>query len=165
MLEDLDAGGCGGPRQAEGELRRVHQRRGAGVPDAGEVGGGVHLGAYRGLVEEQRVLAVGALAHPLHLMRLDGEVDGAVALELGVDAELGEGGLDLVEVRQPELLQPVELLREAADAVLVAVGEAGLAEAAVAAGRRPADRLRLEQHDARRPGRSRLASSAVQSPV
>ena len=73
-------------------------------------------------------------------------------------------GLDLVEVREPESVERVELLGKRAEAVLAPVGEARLAEPAVAPRCCPADRLRLEQHDARLGG-SRLASTAVHRPV
>ena len=58
-----------------------------------------------------------------------------------------DGLLDLVEVAQPELVEGVVLVGPAAAAVGLAVGQAGLAEAAVAAGRVLGDAVGLdEQH-------------------
>ena len=49
----------------------------------------------------------------------------------------------------PSRSSGVDLLRPAAEAVVAAVGEARFAEPAVATGRRPADRPRLDEGDAR----------------
>ncbi len=64
-----------------------------------------------------------------------------------------------------EPLEHVVLVGPAAAPVLLAVGEAGLAEAAVAAGRRPPDRARLQQHHpgARGCGASRAPRSTARS--
>src|SRR6202044_3608829 len=53
---------------------------------------------------------------------------------------------DLAEVLLAELLKQRHLAGEPLKAVADAVGEAGRAEAAVAAGGRPARRLRLDEH-------------------
>ncbi len=94
-------------------------------------------------------------------MRFGRDVDRAVALEVAVEAQLVHGALDLVEVRPAELLKLVELFRKPGEPVLVAVGEAGFAEAAIAPGCGPADPLRLEQHD---PGRRVLALGEQRGP-
>lgn len=105
--------------------------------------GGVHERARR--VGVEGVLLGG---EPVELVRLHGDRELAGALELGIHPVPFDGPLDAVEVLQPQLLELVELLRPAVRAVLLAVREARLAEAAVASGRRPADRARLEDHDA-----------------
>ena len=85
-------------------------------------------------------------------------------LEVAVDAVGGDRLADLAQVLLAEPLEQRHLRGEPLEAVGDAVGEAGRAEAAVAAGRRPADGPRLEQHDV--PGRVALpASSAVHRPV
>ena len=80
----------------------------------------------------------------------DGEVELAGALELGVDAVADESLLDAVEVGRSHGLQRVELIGKPFESVGIAVGEARGAEAAVATGGRPADGVRLQQHDVSR---------------
>jgi len=104
----------------------------------------VDLGAHRLAVQERHVRAgpgrlAGLLCQRGDLVRPRGHLDLAGALELAVDAVAVHGGLELVQVLGAEALQGVELVGPAPLPVGEAVGEAGLAEPAVAPGRRPAD--------------------------
>ena len=67
--------------------------------------------------------------------------------EVGVDPVSGDGGFDAVEVLPAEPFERVELVREPVKAVGFAVGQAAGTEAAVAAGRGPADGRRFDQDD------------------
>ena len=147
MLKDLHGELGREPCQLGGNLARVQQGIAAPVSDAGQIGGLGIFGLHGCGVEKIGVLVGRLPAETLHLVLLDGEVDGAGAFEIAVEAELG---------------QPVDLLRPTTAAVVFTMGEAGLAEAAITTGCRPADRTRLEQHDAGRI--LLLASTALQKP-
>ena len=83
----------------------------------------------------------------LDLVGLVGEGQRAGLLEVAVDA-VGPGEVDQgPEVVDALLLEALELVREVADAVGQAVGQARLAEATVPADRAVADGLRLEDRD------------------
>ena len=84
------------------------------------------------------------------LVRLDGHGNRPGTFEVAVEPELPHRLLDLVEILHAQPVELLELVREAAGAVLLPVREGRLAEAAVATGCRPADRARLQQGDARR---------------
>jgi hypothetical protein len=81
------------------------------------------------------------------LVRLGGDVDLAGALEVAVEGVAGDGRLDAVEVAGAQLLQLVDLVGPAGQAVGQAVGERGGAEAAVAARGGPARLAALDQDD------------------
>ena len=121
------------------------------VPQTGQERGGVDVGLQLLAFEEDRGRAVGAgpglgLAEPGHLVGLGGDVQLARALEVAVDAELGDGRLDGVEVLGAEALQDGDLLGEPLGAVGQAVGEARRAEPAVATRCRPPAAVALQQH-------------------
>jgi hypothetical protein len=75
------------------------------------------------------------------------DVQFSCTFELGVDPVSGDGGFDVVEVLPAEPFERVELVREPVQAVGFAVGQAAGTEAAVAAGRGPADGRRFDQDD------------------
>src|ERR1700721_1904258 len=75
-----------------------------------------------------------------------GDAELAGHLEVAVDVVLRDRLADLAQVLLAELLKQRHLAGEPLEAVADAVREAGRAEAAVAAGRRPAAAARLEQH-------------------
>ena len=123
------------------------------LPDAREVRRRGDHGLHLLLVEEHDAVVavrdgVGVpLAEPLDLVLLDRGRELARALELEVHSVLRLGGLDRVEVLHAEPIERAHLVGPARHAVLVPVREARLAEAAVAARGRPADRLRLDEDD------------------
>ena len=82
-----------------------------------------------------------------HLPVFHRDVQFSGAFELGVDSVSGDGGFDAVEVLPAEPFERVELVREPVQAVGFAVGQAAGTEAAVAAGRGPADGRRFDQDD------------------
>ena len=96
---------------------------------------------------------LGGLVDPgpelLDLVRLVGEAERAGLLEVAVDAVLAGERDQRLEVLDPLLLQPRQLVGEVLDPVRQAVGEARLAEAAIAAAGPERHGLGL-QH--RRPG-------------
>ena len=146
VLEDLHAVLRTGAGQSEHQPRRVHDRAGVGEQCA-QVGRRVHLGANLGLVEQPALALLGCYPQPPQLMRFGGHRQHAGALPLRVHAVFLDVGLHPVQVGQAQLFEPAELVRPARPPVLVAVGDAGLDEAAVPSGRRPAHPFRLdEQH-------------------
>ena len=88
------------------------------------------------------------LVEPLELVRLGRDREGSDALPLGVDAPPGDVGAHRIEVRHAQVVELIDLVGPAAQAVFAAVGEARLAEPAVAARCRPSDRTRLDERDA-----------------
>jgi hypothetical protein len=90
---------------------------------------------------------LGDLVQPSDLPWLggDGEVPGA--REAAVDAVPVHRLLDRVEVGPPQPLQRGNLAGEPGGAVVQTVGQAGRAEAAVAAGGGRSGGMRLQQHD------------------
>src|SRR2546429_199553 len=70
----------------------------------------------------------------------------AAGSEAEGDADPADRGFDRVEVLRPQPLQRTELGREPLPSVVRAVGQAGLAEAAVAPARGPADPVALDEH-------------------
>ena len=142
VLVDLDAEVGGHTCQLDAELGGVHHGAAVAIPVSGEEGVRVHLGLHGFAVEEAGLVAV-----PVHLMRLDGDRQLPRALELRVHAVSLDRVADPVEVRMTQLLEPVDLLRPSVDAVLMAVGQARLAESAVATGGGPGDARRFEQDD------------------
>ena len=146
------------PRSSHTRASSAAMRAGCTMPHAcfshtrGEIRGGVDGCLRLGLVEiDDALLALGGpFLEPLDLVGLDGGRELAGALELEVHAVACLGGLDRVEVLAPEPVEDRHLVGPPGHAVLVAVREARLAEAAVAARRRPADALRLDDHDLRR---------------
>ena len=152
--------------EAAAQLRRVEQDVAAGWPiQAGVPQRGVDLVAGRVTVQELEVLPVfGGLVDPgpelVDLVGLVGQGERAGLLEVAVDAVLAGERDQLLEVLDPLLLQPRQLVGEVADPVGEAVGEAGLAEAAVATAgpepnglrlqhRHPEGRVRVGQGDGR----------------
>ena len=141
-----------GRLQPPGQLGRVDEGAPVTVEQPGLEDRRVHLGLDRVLVEELDGAAVAGLelrgrAEVVDLpgSRRDRQLAGP--LELGVDPVARERRLDRVEVVPPELHQLGELGLEARVTVAEAVGERGLAEAAVATGGGPADLVALEEHD------------------
>ena len=116
------------------------------VPGACQVGGGVHLGPHRVGVQERGPVDLGGRMQLRDLVVLGGDGDRAGPLEVAVDAEPAERGLDRGQVLRAEPLQRAELGREPLPPVGRAVGQAGLAEAAVASAGRPADAVALDEH-------------------
>ena len=143
VLADPDPGPLGRRGQPPGQRGRVDQGRVVPLPGPGQVGGGVDLGADGSGVQE----LAGLVAQPGDLVRLGGDRQGAAAGEVAGDAVSRDGPLDLVQVGPAEALQHVQLGREVACAVALAVGQAGRAEPAVAPAGRPPDPLALQEHD------------------
>lgn len=143
----------GGLLQAPGEAGRVEHGDAVAVPQAGEEGRRVDLGAQGVLVEEgvpARPEPRGVLGELLEfgdLVGLGGDVDLAGALEGAVDVIAGDGLPDGVEVADAELFEGGQFVRPAGQAVAEAVGEGGGAEAAVAPGGRPADLGAFDEDD------------------
>ena len=88
VLENLDPELRRDARELERELARVNECRGPLVPGAREVGGGAHLARDRVSVEPLTVDPEPG-AQRLHLVRLEREVDGAVAFPVAIDTERG----------------------------------------------------------------------------
>ena len=82
-----------------------------------------------------------------HLVVLGGHIELTGAFELTVHSVPGHSGLDGVEVLPAQGRQALVLLRQVRLAVVVAVGEAGGAESAVAPRGGPADGVRFDEHD------------------
>src|SRR6266567_2848824 len=93
-----------------------------------------------------RPVGRGSLAQRSDLVVLGGHGDRAGPLEVAVDAVPADRGLDRVKVLRTQPLQRAELGREPLPSVVRAVGQAGLAEAAVAPARGPADPVALDEH-------------------
>ena len=159
LLEDPDTRVQAGPAQPPGQPGRVHHGAAVAVPHARRSKPGEAISArtagrvqqLRGLTGRARcggepargggvVPQVGEVPGPGR----DGQFPGP--LEVAVDPVPGHGGLDLVQVLPPELLQHRHLRPESLQPVGQAVGEAGRAEPAVAAGCGPAGGAAL-QHD------------------
>ena len=152
LLGDADACVQAGTTQPPRQFGGVEHRRGVAVPDAAEVGGRVQLRAGRLRVEAigPQAEAVGEgrfLVEYLKLPGCRGHRQFAGAFPVAVDAQLGDGPLDGVEVAPAERHERIDLFGEAGQAVGRAVGEARRAETAVAAGRRlPARAAFQDQH-------------------
>ncbi len=122
------------------------------VVDAAEVGRRVHFGPHLGGIQVDDVVA--QVPHPLRVFAEPGELplfsggdDGTGAFEFAVDAVPCHGLRDPVEVFVAQPFQFGDFVGPPLHPVGVAVGEAGLAEAAVAAGRRPSHGACFQQHD------------------
>lgn len=102
------------------------------------------LGLHSRPIEQH---SVGQALKPSHLVRLVRDRDDPVALEVHVDAEVGDVRLEHIEVVTTQLHEVLVLVGPALLPVLVTVGQARLDEPPVAAGSRPADRLGLQQRD------------------
>jgi hypothetical protein len=136
------------PSESEDQFCGVEQGVVAFVEQAAEGAGGVDVVAD--LVGVEVVVAVRRVVGLLQLFDLpvlEGEGDFPGAFEVAVDAEAGDRLLDRVEVRQSELVEPGGLVGKVVDAVGDPVGEAGGAESAVSAGRRPAGLGPFEEDD------------------
>ena len=142
------------PREASG----IDERRTVAAPQPTEIGGGVDLRAHGGGIQQLDGLAqfpeepelLAELVEVTGGVECGGHVDDPGALEVAVDAVALDGGLDLIEVAQAEVLEHRELVGEACLAVRDPVGEAGVHEAAVAAaGCRP-DLVGLDEDDVTR---------------
>ena len=81
------------------------------------------------------------------LVVLGGDIEFTSAFELDVHPVLRDGGFDGIEVLPTQLREPIVLLRQVRRPVVVAVGEAGCAEPAIAPRGGPPDRVRLDEHD------------------
>lgn len=150
-LVEADAEFEAGALEPPGEPGRVDHGHVVLVPHAAEERRGVDLGADRLGVEQHRVAAepgegLGLLLQSLDLVRLGGHHEGAGALPGAVDAVSFDRVLDGLEVLAAEAFQEADLLGPALDSVGQAVGEAGLAESAVAAGGGAAGLVRLDEH-------------------
>jgi hypothetical protein len=139
VLVDLDAQLRGHPGQLMGEPGRVHQGA-AAVPVPGQEQRAVDLRPNLVLGE-----VAGTGLGPVQLVGLHRHGEHSRAFELAVQAELGHVRREPVQVGQAEAFQLVQLVGPAVSAVGRAVGQAGLAEPPVAAGRGPADLLALQQ--------------------
>src|SRR5262249_55614707 len=111
--------------QAPREPGRVNQGAAVPVPYAAQVRGRAALGRYR---PGPKQLAT-ALRERGQLPWSGGDTQLTRPLEVTLDAVLGDGGLDLVEVLPAQPLEFVDLVREAGAPVGPAVGQAGRAEA------------------------------------
>ena len=89
-------------------------------------------------------------AELVDLVGLVGEGERAGLLQVAVDAVVAREGDRAREVLDALALEPLQLVGEVPDAVGQAVGQARLAEAAVATARAEGDGLRLEDGDAQR---------------
>jgi hypothetical protein len=139
------------PRIAQGQPAGFDHRVAAGVPQPAGEQRGVQLPACRGRVEHLDLMAEGPggrrlLGQAVELPRRDREVQLAGQREVAVDAVGGDRLADLAQVLRAEPLEQRHFVGEPFQAVGQPVGEARRAEAAVAPGRRPAGRARLEQH-------------------
>ena len=154
VLEDLDAALLGRAREADGELAGVDEGVRVRLEHGAEIRRRCDRRPHLGLVEAHDALFAPSggilrpLVEPLELVRLGRHREGSDALPLGVDAPLGDVGAHRVEVRQAQVVEPIDLVGPAAQAVVAAVGEARFAESAVATGCRPSDRARLDEGDA-----------------
>lgn len=153
VFVDADAQLEAGALQPPGQLCRVEHRDAAAVVQAYQEGRGVDLLADRFRVQEFGIVGEALalqLAVPvvefLGLVRFGGDVDLAGALELAVKGVAGDRALDRVEVAGAQLLQFVDLVGPAGEAVGQSVGERGGAETAVAARGGPAHLAALHQH-------------------
>ncbi len=127
---NLDAVLTGDPGQLVGQPTGVHEPAGVTFEGSGQEDRAVDLGSHGGPVEK----LPGALASPLDLVRFDGHLEHAGALELAVDTEVGDVGRHALEVRGPEPLELVVLPRPAAAPVGLAVGSFTVMETRVAEG-------------------------------
>ena len=137
VVMDSHAGVDACAAQSPGELRRVDDRGAIVDPEATVIRGRRDLGAHR--IGVERVHAVTVRTHRvcdldelLVLPRLRRHVDHPGAFEIAIDPVLCHGCLDGVEVLHTEPLQGVELGAEPAHAIGETMGQAGVAEAAVA---------------------------------
>ncbi len=151
-LEHVHAAVAGGLGESPGEAGGVHDRAAVRHVGGAVVGGGADLlpGALGAPGLGAPAVAPGGLdelREPLGLVGLGGEGELAGLLEAGVDAVALHGLLDRGEVLAAELLELGHLAGPARHAVLDAVGEGGVHEAAVAAGGAERDSLALEQDD------------------
>ena len=170
VLVDPHPGVQAGPAQSPGQPGRVQQGAAVAVPQPAGIGGRVELGPYPGRVQQHRVAAQGArgrrrVGQARQLPVRGGHHHLAGPLEPAVDRVPGDGIGDLGQVLPAEPVQRRHLGAEPVQAVGQPVGEAGRAEAAVPAGRRPAGPASLEQQHVPAAGSRSLASSAVHSPV
>ena len=144
------------PGDAPAQLGRVEHDVAARRPvEAGVPERGVDLGPGSVPVQELEVLPVlGRLVDPrpelVDLVGLVGQGEHAGLLEVALDAVLAGEGDEPVEVVDALALEALQLVGEVPDAVGEAVGQARLAEAAVAAGRPERDGLRLQDDDPQR---------------
>ena len=149
-LVDAHAQGEAGLAEPPGQPGGIEHGAAVALPLAADVRGRVHLRPDLLLVEDveadtQLAGDLDVLVHRLQLPGLGGHVQLAGALVAAVDVVPGDGLADLVEVRDPQSLQRGDLFGPALQPVGDPVGERGHREAAVAAGRRPADPASLKQ--------------------
>ncbi len=152
VLVDPHASLKAGAAQAPGQPPRIDQRVAGGVlqaaapPRRAELGPGAvgaeDLDLVAELTGRDRLLV-----EPVELPVGGREGQLAARLEVAVDAEPGDRLADLPQVLRPEPLQQRHLGSEPLQAVADPVGQAGGAEPAVAPGRGPRRRLRLQQDD------------------
>jgi hypothetical protein len=144
-----------GAAQTPGEAGGVDDRGRSVHPQATVIRRRGHLAAHRiGIEHVDRMPVVahcaGELGELLVLPECRRNVKHSGALEPAIDVVLGDGCLDRVEVLEPHAIERVQLVRETTHAVGETVREAGVAEAAVAAGRCGSGAPRFEDHDLQR---------------
>ena len=157
VLVDLDAQLGGHPGQLVREPGRVQQRATVPVPAPPR---------KSGLLISARI-GPGQEAGPAWPGRAGGSPprgDQAGPFELAVQAEGGHVRLEPSRLAVPRRSSSADSSGQRLRPLVPAVGQAGLAEAAVAAGRGPADLLPLQQHHPG-PGLRRLAGTAVRARV
>ena len=150
LFKDLHAQLCRCPGQSRGQFGRMDHGGPVLVPTAGEVGGRIHRRAHRIRVKENPAPAFAP--KPFNMVRFHGHAELARALEVAIDLITLHGLLDPVQVFHSQPLQLLQFLGPAVLAVLVAMRQARNAEPAIAAGRGPADALRLDARSRRVPG-------------
>ncbi len=144
VLVNDDAVLLGDPRQAPGKTRRVEHRALVRVMTAGEVGRCSRPSRAPRWRRGSR--SVPGSSH-CDLVGLGGHGQRAAAREPAVDAVAPDRLLDPVEVAQAESVQRVVLVGPAGATVGLPMGDAGLAETTVAAGRVLGDAVALDEHD------------------
>ncbi len=142
-LRDPDAERLGGVCEPPREAGGVHERAAVGVHPAGEVRRRVHQLPHRVGAQEARL--VGRQAG--HLVLARGHRQHAVDAEVAVDPVALHGRGDPREVLPAQAVEQRVLVGPPLAAVGLAVGEAGLAEAAVAPGRVLGEPVGLQQQD------------------
>ena len=126
----------------------MHDRTGVGAVQARQIGRRMNLVADFAQAEQLPLPIGGGVGEPIDLMWFGRHQQHAGALPFGVEPERLDIGLHAIEVLPAHRLERVNLVGPARLSVLQAVRQAGVDEAAVAARRRPADPVGLDQDDA-----------------
>ena len=144
----VHAGLDAGAGEFQRQLGRVDDRARVRAEEPRQIRWRVHLGADLSFVERPTLALPGRLLEPLDLVRFGGHGEHPGALPVDLQAEFVDLGLHAVEILHPHVLEGVDLVGPAGFSVLVAVGQAGVDESAVAPRGGPADPVGLDEHDA-----------------